>query len=536
MRKNLILTISVGDNYKKISELTHPLIKAYADKIDADFYVVNENTCTSPHWEKFNYIYNLLNKYERILYVDTDILIRNDCPNLFDIVPILDIGLFNELPYTSQRYLSLIESCKEYGITLKNWNGRYYNTGVMVVSRCHKFLFKKPEKELFNFYEQGYFNANLAKELDKVGNELTIFELPYKFNRMTCMDQFTGEERFASYLIHYAGYPSLDFVLELIKKDIKKWSDDTPKFEYKQHVLVNVQGGLGDQISVEPSLRFLKKYVYPNADVKVLTHFPRIFSHLKGLMEIYSHGELKGDKDIPFYQICSLPGPETEMWKYVSNLLCHTIDFSSMALMRRTLPNKDKQIKLEIKEEDIKEVESILGKIDLSELILVHAGKHWESKTFPIEWWQGIVDGLNKNGMKVCLIGSDEKTRGVLPLELRNGMVDTRNLLTLGGLIYLISKAKVLLSNDSAPIHIAGAFDNWICLIPTCKHSDYILPFRNGIQEYKTKVMCKRQMSFDYDSRPSSINGVLADKVPTKFEDYLPEISNVISEISMIKE
>ena len=93
---NLILTIAVGDAYQRMSALTHPAIKKYAEKIGADFQCITESDCSTPHWAKFE-IYNLLNKYERILYIDTDILVREDTPNLFEIVPQNELGMFNEI-------------------------------------------------------------------------------------------------------------------------------------------------------------------------------------------------------------------------------------------------------------------------------------------------------------------------------------------------------------------------------------------------------------------------------------------------------
>lgn len=531
-KENLVLTIAVGSNYEEMAKLTHPTIKKYADRIGADFICVSESKTTTPHWEKFNHIYSLLNKYKRILYLDTDIIIRDDCPNLFDIIPKEKLSLFDEMPYTNQRNLSLIESCKDYGIILKNWNGKYYNTGVMVISRLHKELFKKPEKEIFNFYEQGYFNAILAKTLESAGNELSVQDLPYWFNRMTCMDRYTGEERFSSYIIHYAGYPNYLFVLDLIKKDLDNWytASKNGGYHYKRHILIDVQGGLGDQISAEPTIRFMQKYVYPDDDITVLTHFPRIFKHLKNV-KIFSHGEFKGENDVPYYHICSLPGPETLMWQCVSNLMCHTVDFSSMALLRRILPNKDKQLKIETNLSDISKVIEVVGIRNLNDLILIHPGRHWQSKTFPIQWWQDVVNGLAEEKLPVCIIGKDETTRGVLDIKIPEGVLDTRNLLDLDSLITLISQAKITVSNDSAPIHIAGAFDNYIVLIPTCKHPDHILPYRNGTQNYKTTVLYKDLACYEFDSRPTSIYGVLGDKLKKDFSFYLPEPKLVVSKI-----
>jgi lipopolysaccharide biosynthesis glycosyltransferase len=85
--KNLILTIAYGDHYSKLKDITHPSIQAYADKIGADFISITEKkiSATSIHWEKFQ-IFDLLNTYHRILFIDTDIIIRDDAPNLFEYV------------------------------------------------------------------------------------------------------------------------------------------------------------------------------------------------------------------------------------------------------------------------------------------------------------------------------------------------------------------------------------------------------------------------------------------------------------------
>jgi lipopolysaccharide biosynthesis glycosyltransferase len=116
MNKYCVLTIAVGDDFQKMAKITHPTLKAYADRIGADFICVDKNTCSTPHWEKFINIYKLLIKYERIIYLDTDLIVRDDCPSLFDIVPEAKIGMFNEMPFTTRREYSIMESCKDYDI------------------------------------------------------------------------------------------------------------------------------------------------------------------------------------------------------------------------------------------------------------------------------------------------------------------------------------------------------------------------------------------------------------------------------------
>jgi len=542
MKKNntLVLTIAIGDAYQRMAKITHPSIKAYADKIGADFKIISKQTIskTTAHFEKFQ-IFDLLNQYDRILYLDTDIIIRDDCPNLFNIVPSHKLGMFEEGSWTDRSKELMIDICKQYEKTLPDWNGRYYNSGVMVISKQHKYLFKKPEKEVFSFFEQSYLNMVMALE------KIQMYELPYQFNRMTCMDRFTGEERFASYMIHYAGYPNLNWVLDLIPKDIEKWKQANGKYEYQRHIYVNVSGGLGDQINAEPTIRFMREYIYPDAEIVVATHFPRIFEHLKDKITIVEQGKANLKNDTPYYLMSSLPGPETSTWMIVSNLLSHTVDYCSIATLRRTLPMKDKQVKLEVSLKDTANLIDIIGIRNLDELVVVHPGRHWQSKTFPVKFWQEIVDGLADKGLKVCIIGKDELgdppnftagARGTVDVKCPEGVIDLRNLLDLGSLMALLSSAKVLISNDSAPIHIAGAWDNWIVLIPSCKHPDHVLPYRQGQIDYKTKALYKRLALDDINSQPTCIEGSSGEFNVKDWSEYLPESSEVINETLKICE
>jgi hypothetical protein len=522
-----LVTICVGDVYDKMAKTTHPNLKAYAKKIGADFIKIDGSMSSTPHWEKFK-IFEILDHYERVLYVDTDIMIRDDCPNIFDIVPPYKLGMFNEAPFTGEsRRESLVDACKAHGLLIPDWNGKYYNSGVMVISREHKHLFRKPEREDFNFYEQGYLNAIIAYE------KTVMHDLDYKFNRMYCMDLYTGEERYDSYMMHYAGIPSFDMILDLMPKDLENWQINGPEYKYQKHILIDVQGGLGDQINCEPTIRFMMEHIYPEDDVIVKTHFPEVFQHIKNI-EVFLHEDFEWTDDTPYYKVISLPGPETLMWSCVSNLLCHTVDYCSMSILHRTLPVKDKTPMLTYNEKDIESLyETIKIDVDLKEFVLVHPGKHWESKSFPIEWWQEVVDGLHKEGLKVCIIGKDEYTRGVLDVELREGMIDLRNKTSLTELFALISQAKVVISNDSAPIHIAGAFDNYIILIPSCKHEDHLLPWRQGNQYYKSAALYKREMVYDFISAPTTINPpeeLNGQYLPPgkTWSDYLPSLKQVI--------
>ena len=224
---NLVLTIAIGDDYRRIASLTHPTFRAYADRIGASFHCISEVLLSesSPIWEKFQ-IYDLLGKYDRVLYVDTDILISWDAPDLFQLVPQSHLGLFEE-GHCTDRPIKLIQDAGiAYGEDLSRWNGKYYNAGVIVASRCHREVFTPPEKQIQTscFIDQDYVNLRIAK------SGFDVFTLDHRFNHMSC----TPGDRLKSYFIHYAGggwsgadtgeKSRIDRTIDTMKKDLDSLS------------------------------------------------------------------------------------------------------------------------------------------------------------------------------------------------------------------------------------------------------------------------------------------------------------------------
>lgn len=531
---NLVLTIAIGDEYARLSSLTHPTIRAYADRIGAEFMSIDTPAIsqTTAHWEKFQ-IYYLLEKYDRVLYIDTDIIIRDDCPDLFEVVPETHLGMFNEGRFTNRSQELMIDICKAYNVVLPDWDGNYYNSGVMVISKHHRSLFKKPDKEVPNFFEQSYLNMMIAKR------EVDMFELEHEFNRMTCMDRYTGEERFASYIIHYAGWywkaaeigaPSnVEYILDLIQKDLNRWQQDSPIYNYKRHIYISVTGGIGDQICAEPAIRFMREKMYPFDDFIVATHYPRLFKHLG--VEVVEHGKARLKEDTPYFICESLPNPDTLQWSIVSHLLCHTVDYCSIALMHRTLPFLDRTIQFKVDDTEYESLFEKIGFSDVSDYTVIHAGKHWNSKTFPVEYWQEIINNTDK----VILVGQTAKgdppyyiagARGTVDVD-GSKVIDLREKLSIGEFGALLSKAKRLISNDSFPIHLAGAFDIEIVLIPSCKHPDHILPYRQGSIFYKAKAVYKRLVLDTLEARPTQVYPVSAEVEHINWSEYLEKPDKV---------
>ena len=537
--KKALVTVSIGEKYTAMSEVTHPTLKAYADRIGAEFIVISERKINKlvPYFEKLQ-MYELFGTYDRIIFMDSDIAVRPDCPDLFEEVPESKIGVFMEGEFIPRRKYDLEMAAKTYKMRIlmdpETWKGEYFNSGVCVASKVHKDIFEPIDFEDvdphgWDYGEQGLLNLRV------LNSSTPIHKLDYKFNRMTVMDEFTGEDRHASYIIHYAGAPN-EFTMpdgkiltlpEFIQRDIDTWAAAAPEYNFKRHLLITAGGGLGDQIDAEPVIRYIVEKAYPEADVRVISDFPRVFSHL-----VDDHGitvakrkEMGVDYDTPYYKMETLPVPENIMWKTVAHTMCHSTDFSSMSCLRRILPTKDKEIKLKVYPEDLVKLLEVTGIRPLSEMVLVHPGRNWPSKTFPSEWWQAVIDGIHHAGIMVTLIGKDvSDEQGLVPVECREGMLDLRDKTTIGGLFALMSQARVCVTNDSCPEHIAGAFDRYIICIPSCKHPEHIMPFRKGTQTYKAASMYRKLTCDDIDSNPTQVHGQTIDWV--KGGDIVPYLPN----------
>lgn len=535
-----IMTIVSGSKYQEIWKRSRPYFEDYADRCGADLLVLDNlpDNLPSPHWAKFS-IYELLKKqYDRIAFIDADILIRPDAPSLFDIVPEDQFGIFNEGTYTP-RAVCIHELRKVYNVTLKKWNGKdYYNTGVMVASRQHRFLFKVTEevKPLRNsFGEQTYLNLKLMV------SGVKIFSLPYQFNRMSIMDRVIGISRLDSYFVHYAGFDMLfgeGKTLEAMDLDIERWKKDAPDYKYKRKIFLWALGGMGDVIAAEPTIRFMREKIYPDADIYLLTkkYFHPLFKHIKGL-EMIEDGDVLAEKIDAVLEFNTHPtihdadnNFETSFGKYCPHPMLHSVDWVSICCTNRQLNRAQKQIKLTYTEDDLNEILKICEKPE--DLILIHPGRGWETKNFPVEWWQEILDTLDRKGFKVGLIGKHvDNEHGYMPVKCPPNGVDFRDKTSIMGMVALIDQAPVLISNDSAPVFIGGAFDNYIILIPTCKEGDLIMPYRNGEQGYKNVMLGKKVIRDDIPFRVPDYNVWQIRYFPEghSIEEYLPETGEVIN-------
>lgn len=146
MTKRAVITLAIG--YQPFWGLTHPLMERYAQRIGADFVVIDQSQKSSNltegyKLEKFQLKY-YLEQYDRVIFLDSDIAIHPQCPNLFDLVEQQELGAVCEcLPYFNREGI-FQEAAQFYGVPYPGNDQQWFNTGMMVLSHHHRQLFNEP--------------------------------------------------------------------------------------------------------------------------------------------------------------------------------------------------------------------------------------------------------------------------------------------------------------------------------------------------------------------------------------------------------
>lgn len=212
--KKAIFTLAIGDNpmYKAAVES----FRLYAEKVGADLIVSDElhykinikdpKYSASPAWPEKLYTAELLEKYDRVLYLDADIMVTPWARDIFEEYQDLDtVYMFDEGPYTD-RTIPVTEINEAFD-AVSEWpspNGKhsYYNFGMFLVSKeCPLFKLATLEgmQQICNtvkFYDQTYVNYIIQK------NSISNQGVDSMFNRM---DLLGNEDYRKADFIHYAG-------------------------------------------------------------------------------------------------------------------------------------------------------------------------------------------------------------------------------------------------------------------------------------------------------------------------------------------
>jgi hypothetical protein len=254
-----------------------------------------------------------------------------------------------------------------------------------------------------------------------------------------------------------------------------------------KNILLRTWGGLGDQICTEPTIRYaLKAFRKDGCEVTLASERPELFRHLVGFKRIF---DLKEERPVyEKYNVFNtiLPMDESNLfWLFVGHCITHCVDYSSMCALRMQLPVADREVVL-VPDEPPKESPAWLSHLDRP-WVVVHPGKHWPSKTFPKDWWDDVLTEIRMKGATPVIIGANtDDNRSTVDVETK-GCIDLRDKLSVMESVWLLQNSRVLLTNDSAPLHMAVTGDAWVGFCATCKHPDYITHWRQGKWGWRMK-------------------------------------------------
>ncbi len=289
----------------------------------------------------------------------------------------------------------------------------------------------------------------------------------------------------------------------------------------QNNILIHLWGGLGDQICAEPTLRWAVEGGMSNCEVTIATNFPELFTHLK-FKDVYNlNHERPIFDDYLTFETITQPNETSLTWQFMSHMLTNCVDFPSLCAFRFTLPNSKKEIVL--KPERPSNPELLDLERDKKHHVLIHAGRHWESKTFPVDWWDETIEEVKKAGFVPVLIGKDGGPTQGYVATTNAGCVDLRDKTTTMESVWLTQNLPVIICSDSAPMHMAASGNAFIGYLATVKEPDYIMHWRKGQWAWRMQNFALGGMWELFGNLPNSQEDILVDKVDVEIlKKWLP--------------
>lgn len=170
------------------------------------------------------------------------------------------------------------------------------------------------------------------------------------------------------------------------------------------------------------------------------------------------------------------------------------------------------------------------NKID-AEFIAVAPGSVWETKRYPKEYFSEVIKILVAKNEKVVLIGgeSDKLIFDEIAYNLNDKVINLAGKFSVTETIHLLRRAKLLITNDSAPTHMGMCADIPVLTIFCSTVAGF------GFYPYNKK---SRYLSYDkLDCKPCGIHGYRQCPLKTfdcgyklMPEDILKEVEKMLSE------
>jgi lipopolysaccharide biosynthesis glycosyltransferase len=213
MKEKAVVTVAVGKALDWLA-VSEPTMREYATRVDAEFVKLTDVTCPYPMGEKWQ-VEKLFDVYERILYIDADVVVRPTAPNLFELVPENSVGVYDDMPDMAGRYAwyyaEIEQLQRELGLRPSPLH-HCYNAGLVMASRMHREIWRQPHFfRPTHCYEQNLVNCKIRDNGFKV----------YNFDRRTHWQWWTDKEnkyKADGCFLHFSGMKDHQERLRLMRE------------------------------------------------------------------------------------------------------------------------------------------------------------------------------------------------------------------------------------------------------------------------------------------------------------------------------
>lgn len=174
----------------------------------------------------------------------------------------------------------------------------------------------------------------------------------------------------------------------------------------------------------------------------------------------------------------------------------------NLSLLSKSYTDENWKIlpRIKVSQDQKEKVNKKLNEINFSKFIAIAPGSVWETKRYPIEYFKSVSIKLTKQNYSIIIIGGQEDFElGEIIRDDNPQIFNFCGKFNLVQSIYLLTKAELLISNDSAPTHLGMCADIPVLTIYCSTVSDF------GFYPYNT---LSRYVTFNnLDCKPCGIHG-----------------------------
>ena len=205
-------------------DITRKNIIRYAKKCGADYIELSGDQCPEyPMYNKYR-LHQVTSVYEKTLYLDCDVIVKEDSPNIFQLTRndrlyaynqqkiIEENDVFGDTNHGTQMFDEKEQVRKFFNLEQHKYIQP--NGGVLVIPKSLCDLYKQPDKPYPKMwcFDQHYLSCNLGNNLGRLAKEFNWEYIRHDF--------WSGLQR--SYFIHADGSRPSEYRLELLKRLVNK--------------------------------------------------------------------------------------------------------------------------------------------------------------------------------------------------------------------------------------------------------------------------------------------------------------------------